>query len=101
MRIRIAVVLAAFIGSGVPAWAQAVSTAQIVGTVQDSSGLVVPRAAIKATQTDTGLVRTAESAANGTYVLPSLPVGPWSIEVTKEGFAKYVQTGIVLQVATN
>jgi hypothetical protein len=101
MKTRIVVALAAFIGSGVPAWAQAVSTAQIVGTVQDASGLVVPRADIKATQTDTGLVRTAVSAANGAYVLPSLPVGPWSIEVTKEGFAKYVQTGIVLQVATN
>ena len=36
-------------------WAQ---TAQISGTVKDSSGLAIPSAAIKVTQTATGVVRT-------------------------------------------
>ena len=35
------------------------------------------------------------------YVLPNLPIGPYRLEVTKAGFSTYVQTGIVLQVATN
>src|SRR6478736_3201551 len=83
------------------AWAQAVSTAQIGGVVQDSTGLAVPGADVKVTQTDTGAVRTATSNADGSYVLPSLPVGPYTLEVKKAGFATYVQTGIVLQVATN
>lgn len=82
------------------AWAQ-VSTAQIQGTVQDASGLAVQGAEVKATQTDTGAVRTAISGVDGGYVLPDLPVGPYQIEVTKEGLSKYVQTGIVLQVASN
>ena len=34
-------------------------------------------------------------------MLPNLPIGPYQIEVTKEGFSRYVQTGIVLQVETN
>ena len=34
-------------------------------------------------------------------MLPNLPIGPYRIEVTKSGFSTYVQTGIVLQVATN
>jgi hypothetical protein len=80
--------------------AQSVSTAQINGTVQDSSGLAVPGAAVKATQTATGLVRNATSGADGAYVLPNLPIGPWQLEVTKDGFSKYVQTGVVLQVAS-
>ena len=42
---------------------------------------------------------TAEPTA--TYVLPNLPIGPYRLEVTKAGFSTYVQTGIVLQVATN
>jgi len=82
-------------------WSQAISTSQINGTVQDSSGLAVPGAQVKATQTETGLVRTVTSGADGGYVITSLPVGPYQVEVTKDGFSKYLQSGIVLQVAGN
>jgi hypothetical protein len=85
---------------GGAAWAQ-VSTAQIQGTVQDASGLAVQGAEVKATQTATGAARTTITGVDGGYVLPDLPIGPCQIEVTKEGFSKYVQTGIVLQVASN
>jgi hypothetical protein len=88
-----AVLLAAAAG-----WAQ---TAQINGTVVDTSGLAIPAAEIKATQTATGVVRSTLSSADGSYVLPNLPVGPYMIEVVKEGFTKYVQTGIVLEVDSN
>ena len=80
-------------------WAQ--STAQINGTVHDSSGLAVPDATIKVTQTATGAVRTTTSGTDGAYTLPSLPIGPYLLEVTKDGFSKYAQTGIVLQVDSN
>src|SRR5713101_1678592 len=80
------------------AWAQ---TAQINGIIRDSSGLAIPGAAIKATQTATGVVRTATSSDNGNYALPNLAVGPYLLEVAKDGFNKYVQSGIVLQVDTN
>jgi hypothetical protein len=80
------------------AWAQ--STSQIQGTVKDASGATVPGADIKATQTDTGAVRATVSGADGTYVLANLPIGPYRLEVSKQGFTTYVQTGIVLQVAT-
>src|ERR1700681_1983977 len=81
--------------------AQSVSLSQISGTVRDSTGSVVGGAHISATQTDTGLVRTAESAADGVYQLPSLPVGPYKLEVQKAGFSTYSQSGIVLQVGTS
>ena len=41
------------------------------------------------------------TGADGRYVLPNLPIGPYRMEVSKQGFATYVQTGIELQVATN
>ena len=82
-------------------WAQAISTAQINGTVQDATGLAVPGAEIKATQTETGLVRAATSGADGSYILTNLPVGRYQMEVTKQGFSRYVQSGIVLQVGGN
>ena len=78
-------------------WAQ--STAQIGGIVTDASGGAVPGAEVKATQTDTGVVRTFTSGPNGEYALNNLAIGPYRLEVAKQGFATYVQTGIVLAVA--
>ena len=82
-------------------FAQAQSTAQINGTVRDAAGLAVAGSEIKATQTATGLVRTATSGTDGFYTLANLPIGPYVVEVSKEGFSKYVQSGIVLQVDSN
>jgi len=76
------------------------SVSQISGTVKDASGLGIPGAQVTVTQTDTGVTRTAESDANGVYSLPSLPIGPYRLEVKKEGFSTYLQSGIVLQVDT-
>src|SRR5579871_6466736 len=81
-------------------WAQG-STAQISGTIHDSSGLAIPAATVKVTQTATGAVRTVTSGADGGFVLANLPIGPYLFEVTKDGFNKYAQTGIVLQVDSN
>ena len=80
-------------------WGQA--TSQIQGVVLDPAGAAVPGAEIKATQTDTGVVRTTNSGADGTYALANLAIGPYRVEVSKPGFSTYVQTGIVLQVASN
>jgi hypothetical protein len=82
-------------------WGQAASTAQINGTVRDASGLGVPDASIKATQTATGLARTANSGPDGAYVFTNLPIGPYLLEVTKDGFSKYAQSGILLQIDSN
>jgi carboxypeptidase family protein len=47
------------------------------------------------------LVRAATSGADGSYILTNLPVGRYQMEVTKAGFSRYVQSGIVLQVGGN
>src|SRR5262245_48181484 len=74
------------------AFAQAVSTAQINGTVKDQSGAVLPGAEVKVTQRDTGAVRSVPSSETGAFVLPNLPVGPYTLEVSLPGFRTYVQT---------
>jgi hypothetical protein len=81
--------------------AQSQNTSQIQGSVLDASGSAVPGAEIKATQTDTGVSRSAATGGDGSYVLSNLPIGPYRLEVSKPGFSTFVQTGIVLQVATN
>jgi hypothetical protein len=82
--------------SSVVVWAQV--TAQINGTVKDSSGAVLPGVEITVTQTDTGISRNAISDETGSYILPNLAVGPYRLEAALPGFRTYVQTGIVLQV---
>ncbi len=96
--VAVSVVMVVFCAA---AMAQTVSSSQISGTVRDSSGAVVPAAHVTVTQTDTGLTRTADSGADGVFVLPSLPVGPYKLAVKKEGFSTFDQSGIVLQVGSS
>ena len=75
------------------------STARLSGRVTDQSSGVLPGVTVTVTQTDTGFTRTDVTDANGSYVLPNLPPGPYRLEVSLAGFRSYAQTGIVLQVA--
>jgi hypothetical protein len=80
---------------------QAVATVQISGVVQDATGAVVPAARVTATQTATGLTRSAMTDADGSYVMTQLPTGPYQLSVEKAGFKVFVQKGIVIQVGEN
>ncbi len=82
-------------------FAQSTGGAQISGTVLDESGNAVAGAEVTVTQTDTGLTRNVTSDADDSYTFPSLPVGPYQLQVKKQGFSTYVQSGIVLQVNVN
>jgi hypothetical protein len=86
-----------FVLTTAAAWAQ-LATAELNGHVTDSSGAVLPGVTVTATQTATGLVRTAVTDESGNYLLSNLPTGPYKLEVMLQGFKSYVQTGIVLQV---
>jgi hypothetical protein len=61
-------------------WAQAISTAQISGTVKDQSGAILPGVEVTAIQTEIGLRRSVPTNENGSYVLTSLPIGPYRFE---------------------
>src|SRR6266540_3483286 len=74
------------------------ATAQITGTVKDSSGGVLPGANVTVTQTETGFKRDVVTDVSGAFAFPSIPIGPYRLEVMLQGFRSYVQTDIVLQV---
>ncbi|MGB7730506.1 MAG: carboxypeptidase-like regulatory domain-containing protein [Candidatus Acidiferrum sp.] len=73
-------------------------SASIRGTVTDGSGGAVNGAKVTAINTDTGLQRTAVTNSQGVYVLVELPVGPYRVETEAQGFKKYIQEGISLDV---
>jgi len=81
--------------------AQAIAGSQLSGVVRDSSGGAIPGVEVTATKTDTGMIRTVFTGADGTYALPNLPGGPYQLKVVLQGFNTYLRDGIVLQVGSN
>ena len=77
------------------------ATAQITGTVKDSSGGVLPGVSVTITQTETGFKRDVVTESDGGFAFPGIPIGPYRLEAMLQGFRTYVQTGIVLQVNGN
>lgn len=67
----------------------------------DPTGATIPGAQVVATHTGTQLERVTTTSADGSYTLQNLPVGPYTLRVTADGFKTYVREGIVLQVNTN
>ena len=85
----------------ISAAAQIAGTANIQGTVTDSTGAVVPNANVTLTNIATQVKRTSKSNSAGGYLFPGIPIGGYNIEVTAPGFKSYVQNGIVLEVGSN
>jgi outer membrane receptor protein involved in Fe transport len=89
--------LVLFVLACVPATAQQI-TGTIRGVVTDPSGAVLPGASVTATQLETGLMRSADTRRDGSFVLLELPVGHYQLEIDAKNFEKYVQDGISLHV---
>src|SRR5436309_6118478 len=68
------------------------------GTVIDSTGAVVPGAAVEVTNLATGLTRNASANQAGFYTITQLPPGQYSVTVSKTGFAKVLQSRVELLV---
>jgi hypothetical protein len=58
----------------------------INGTVTDTSGAAVPDAAVTATEEHTSLKRSATSAKDGYFQMLNLPIGTYTVRVTRDGF---------------
>jgi hypothetical protein len=72
------------------AFAQEETSATITGQVTDSTGAVIPNAAIVVTNTATGQARTVRSNAEGSFsVFPLIP-GSYTVSVEQTGFKKTV-----------
>jgi hypothetical protein len=59
----------------------------LTGRVADISGRGVPGATVSVTQPATGLHRETITSSSGTYDIPELPVGTYTVSFTAKGFA--------------
>ncbi len=70
--------------------------ATTTGTVTDATGAVLPGAEVVLTQAGTGTHVSAVTNQSGSYSIPGLAVGSYTLSITHPGFKAYQQTGIDL-----
>src|SRR5665213_60589 len=75
---------------------RAQSTGIIRGTATDSTGAAVPDASVTVTNTETGQVRSAATTTSGVFDFPDLPIGNYTIVVSKTGFQSQKREGAQL-----
>ena len=84
---RIFLVLLASLIVVPPAWGRQFETGNIVGTIKDSTGAVVPGAKVVLTNTQTGVTAEKTSDANGNYEFFTLRPGSYVVTAEKDGFS--------------
>ncbi|MGA8108411.1 MAG: carboxypeptidase-like regulatory domain-containing protein, partial [Acidobacteriaceae bacterium] len=72
------------------------TTAQLTGTVQDSSGGVIPGAQVTLIDESTGVPRVVQTNSDGLYAFPALVPSSYTLKVAAKGFQLRQITGIVL-----
>ncbi|MDQ2948647.1 MAG: TonB-dependent receptor, partial [Acidobacteriota bacterium] len=74
------------------------TTSRAVGTVVDPAGSPVPGATVKLTNEGTRGTFSTTTSSSGTYVVDSLQVGDYTLEVEAPGFKKFVSRGNALTI---
>jgi outer membrane receptor protein involved in Fe transport len=74
-------------------------SAQINGTVRDSSTALIPNATVQIQNRDTGLVRETVTNSAGIYILSHIPPGVYTITASSHGFSSASRTGVELVVS--
>jgi hypothetical protein len=96
-RFRLSVLfLATLILSSSAALAQ-LTTADILGTVSDSSGAVVPNANVTLRNLETNDARTMQSNGSGDYSFTLLPAGHYTITVKANGFQAWATRDLAVE----
>ncbi len=71
----------------------------ILGETTDSSGALLPDAAVVVRNMATGIEHHATTGANGLYQATNLPPGRYSISVSRTGFRTHVISDVILETS--
>lgn len=78
-------------------WSQAVGA--IGGTVSDQTGAFIANAKVTATRDDTKVSQATVTNSSGSFLVPNLSVGTYSVLVEAPGFARQSISGVTLDVS--
>jgi hypothetical protein len=70
----------------------------IVGTVRDQQGAVMPSINVVAKNLETAVERTATSDEGGAFTIPGLPAGNYDVTVSTAGFETEIRRNVTLTV---
>ncbi|HVF88109.1 MAG TPA: carboxypeptidase-like regulatory domain-containing protein [Pyrinomonadaceae bacterium] len=70
----------------------------LLGTVSDTSGAVVPGATVVITNAGTNVSTQVVSNEGGTFEVPFLQPGTYNVTATVQGFKKFVQQGVAVNL---
>jgi hypothetical protein len=70
--------------------------ATLTGTVTDQSGAVIAHAAVRAVNPDTRQSFQSETTGSGSYLIPYVLPGTYTVTVSASGFRPHVQESVVL-----
>jgi outer membrane receptor protein involved in Fe transport len=73
-------------------------TATVFGQVSDASGAVIPGVRVTVTNVNTNARRETIADEQGGFLIASLPVGVYRVEAEQNGFKRYVEQNVQLQV---
>ncbi len=79
-----------------PAFAQGSAASSITGVVVDTDGGFIPGATVVVKSESTGAENTAVTGANGSFTVPALNVGTYTVTVSLQGFKTAVLKGVVV-----
>ena len=96
--ILLALFMACLLSTASGVYAQGGATSTLVGTVVDSSGGVVPGADVVAKDVATGTTFTGVSGANGSFTIPAIPSGTYTVTVSLMGFKSAVLNNVTTTV---
>lgn len=82
------------------AQAQATTTSRISGSVTDPQDAVIAGAEVVVKNEATGAEFKAVSTENGTFQIPSVPVGVYTVTVAAKGFKQMMVTNVKTEVAS-
>jgi hypothetical protein len=73
-------------------------TGSITGTITDATGAVIPGATVTVRETSTNATHSVTTSDVGSYTVPQLPPGHYTVNVSKESFTSFKQTDVVLSI---
>lgn len=99
LRVLFFALTAGFLLSITPCLLRGQAVGEITGRVTDPSGAVVPHVRVTATNVATGISQSTISTSAGTYTIPHLLVGTYTVTAEMRGFQPGIAHDITLNVS--
>jgi hypothetical protein len=91
-------VLAGISTFGPRLFSQITTTGEILGTVVDQSGGVIPGAEVSITSEGTGFTAKKTTAGDGRYVFTPVKIGSYTVKAAAQGFTAMIQEHVTVDI---